>query len=187
MTDPGLSGRLRQRSRRAGLMVGVSMALSILICVGVFAAIYAGLTPWLSDIVPIAPAASTQVANTGGGNQPANNPTGGNAQPAIAAAPNPAPTPTPAPDVAPEPEPTAEPDTDDFAPTHQIDNPNGESINLRPEPSTSNEAIRALSIGTPLQFLDEESPSADGLWMLFATAEGEEGWVREIDTATFAP
>ena len=52
MTDPGLNNRLRQRSRRAGLMVGVTMALTIFICVGGFAAIYAGLVPFLSDVVP---------------------------------------------------------------------------------------------------------------------------------------
>lgn len=168
-------------------MVGVSMALSIILCVGVFAAIYAGLTPWLSDIVPIAPAAPTQVASSGVEMQPAQNAPGGNAPPAIAAAPNPAPTPTPAPAPEPEPEPTAPPEADGFAPTHQINVANGESINLRPEPSTDNQAIRALSPGTPIEALGEEAPSDQGLWLLFVTEQGEEGWIREIDTEPFAP
>lgn len=165
-------------------MVGISMALSIAICVGVFAAIYAGLTPWLNDLVPIDPPPATQVAST---NQqaapPASN--GGNNQPAIAPVNQPDPTPTPEP-VAEDPEPTPTPEGDDFDATHQI-RAAGESINLRPEPSTNNNPIRALSPATPLQFLGEESPSDDGTWMLFVTEEGEEGWVREIDTEAYVP
>lgn len=183
MTDPGLSARLRQRSRRAGLMVGVSMALAIAICVGVFTAIYAGLTPWLSDIVPIAPAASTQVANNDARSAPASS--GGTEQPAIAPVEEAAPTPTPAPEA--EPTTPPEPEADAFEPTHQINVPNGQSINLRPEPSTNNSAIRALAPGTPLQYLDEESQGTDDVWMRFATEEGEEGWVREIDTEPYVP
>ncbi len=181
MTDPGLSDRLRQRSRRAGLMVGVSMALAIVLCVGVFAAIYAGLSPWITDFVPIAAPPSTQVAAGGG-------PSG-----AQVAAPTTAPvvevtaepTPTPAEEEE-QPAPTATTEADEFEPTHQINEP-GDSINLRPEPSTNNTPIRALSPATPLMFLGEESPSDDGTWMLFRTEDGEEGWVREIDTEPYEP
>ena len=185
MTDPGLSDRLRQRSRRAGLMVGVSMALAIAICVGVFAGIYASLTPWLSDIVPIAPAASTQVASNSAPVAPAND---DNEQPAIQPAEEPQPEPTPAPEPTspPDPEPTPTPEADGFEPTHQIVAA-GQSINLRPEPSTNNTPIRALSPATPLQFLDEETPSNEGTWLRFATEQGEEGWVREIDTEPYQP
>jgi hypothetical protein len=183
MTDPGLSDRLRQRSRRAGLMVGVSMALAIAICVGVFAAIYAGLTPWLSDLVPIAPAASTQIASSNGQAPPPNTNDNGQNQPAIqpAAQPDPTPTPPPAED------PTPPPEVDGFEPTHQVSSASGESINLRPDPSTNLEPIRALSPETPLQFLDDESPSDEGTWLLFRTEQGEEGWIREIDTAPYQP
>lgn len=165
-------------------MVGVSMALAIAICVGVFAGIYASLTPWLSDIVPIAPAASTQVASNSAPVAPAND---DNDQPAIEPAEQPEPTPPPEPEPTPPPEPTPTPEADGFEPTHQINVPNGETINLRPEPSTNNSAIRALAPGTPLQFLEQESPSPDGNWMLFATEQGEEGWVREIDTEPYQP
>ncbi len=185
MTDPGLSTRLRQRSRRAGLMVGISMALSIAICVGVFAAIYAGLTPWLNDLVPIDPPAVTQVASTD--QQAAPPASNGDAnQPAIAPVVQAEPTPTPEPVAETEVEPTPTPEGDAFEPTHQI-RAAGESINLRPEPSTNNNPIRALSPATPLQYLGEESPSDDGTWMLFVTEEGEEGWVRDIDTETYEP
>jgi hypothetical protein len=183
MTDPGLSDRLRQRSRRAGLMVGVSMALAIAICVGVFAGIYAGLTPWLSDLVPIAPAASTQVASN---NAPAAPEPQSNDQPAIAPPDQAEPTPTPEPPSEPAPEPTSAPEPDGFEPTHQIV-ASGQSINLRPEPSTNNNPIRALSPATPLEFLDDESPSDEGTWLLFLTEQGEEGWVREIDTEPYQP
>lgn len=164
-------------------MVGISMALSIAICVGVFAAIYAGLTPWLSDLVPIDPPPATQVAST---NQQSAAPQANNDtnQPAIAPVNQPDPTPTPEP--APEAEPTPTPEGDGFEPTHQI-RAAGESINLRPEPSTDNNPIRALSPATALQFLGEETPSNDGTWMLFVTEEGEEGWVRDIDTETYVP
>lgn len=165
-------------------MVGVSMALAIAICVGGFTAIYAGLTPWLSDIVPIAPAASTQTVSNNQQSAPVSE---SNAeQPAIAPVEEAAPTSTPAPAEETEPTATAAPAEDEFEPTHQI-RAAGESINLRPEPSTNNTPIRALSPATPLQFLDEESPSNDGVWMRFATAEGEEGWVREIDTEPYVP
>ena len=58
MTDPGLSNRLRQHSRRAGAMIGLSMAATIAICVGGFALTYGALTPLLAGIVPIEPAAT---------------------------------------------------------------------------------------------------------------------------------
>ena len=182
MTDPGLNDRLRQRSRRAGLMVGVSMALAIAICLGVFTAIYAGLTPWLSDVVPIAAPRATQItaADAGQTSARAEVPT---VAPVVEVAA--APTATPAP-TSPPAEPTPTTAADDFEPTHQI-NDTGQSINLRPEPSTNNNPIRALSPATPLMFLDEESPSPDGTWLRFRTEEGEEGWVREIDTEPYQP
>jgi hypothetical protein len=47
----------------------------------------------------------------------------------------------------------------------------------------------ALSPATPLQFLGEEEPTTnpgDGeRWMRFRTEDGQEGWVREIDTGPY--
>lgn len=177
MTDPGLSNRLRQRSRRAGLMVGISMALTIIICVGGAIVIYAGLVPYLSDIVPVEGREPTRVpAPTRDSAQVLPTPT---SAPTIAA-----PTPTPAPEAGP----TATQTT--FQPTHQIGA--AQSVNLRPEPSTNNSPIRALAPETPLQYLNEDAPTdnpaQDGRrWMRFRTEQGEEGWVREIDTESYRP
>ncbi|MDP9368581.1 MAG: hypothetical protein M3Q03_09960, partial [Chloroflexota bacterium] len=72
MTDPGLTNRLRQHSRRAGIMVGLSMALTIAICVGGFTTIYARLAPFTSDFVaantpvPTERPRSTQIPATSG-------------------------------------------------------------------------------------------------------------------------
>ncbi len=183
MTDPGLNNRLRQRSRRAGLMVGVTMALTIVICVGGFAAIYAGLVPFLSDVVPAErtraqPPATRIVAQDTRQQQPTVTP-----QP-IAPAPEVA---GPTAGTEPEPEPTATEEV--FQPTHQVQAQ--EFVNLRPEPSRERPAIVSLAPGTPLQYLDEDAPTQDPndapRWMKFRTEDGQEGWIREIDTVTYRP
>src|SRR4051812_20269041 len=61
MTDSGLSTRLRQQSRRAGLMVGITMVLAIAICIFGAAGLFAWLSRPFSDLIPIvAPAAQIQ-------------------------------------------------------------------------------------------------------------------------------
>src|SRR5690349_24988532 len=74
MTDSGLSSRLRQQSRRAGLMVGITMALAIAICVFGAAGVFAWLSRPFSDLIPmVAPAAQAPPqapANEGGGQPP---------------------------------------------------------------------------------------------------------------------
>lgn len=195
MTDPGLTDRLRQKSRRAGLAVGLSMALTIAICIGGATVIYAALVEPLSQFIPI-PAAQ-QIAP-----QPSNGASGGlsdipavdappepaGANQAVAAAPTEAPAePTPSP--APDPSPTAT--SEAFEPSHQIRG--DQAVNLRTEPSRSDSGvIRALQPSTPLQFMGDEAPTEnpveDGdVWMLFRTNDGEEGWVREIDVSTYTP
>lgn len=78
---------------------------------------------------------------------------------------------------------------DEFEPTHQI--AAAGPVNLRPEPSVNNTPIIALPPATALQYLDEEAPTedtADGSrWMRFRTEDGQEGWVREIDTGPYQP
>ena len=51
MTNPGLDNRLRQHSRRAGIIIGLSMALTIAMCIGGFAVIYAKIDPFTRDFV----------------------------------------------------------------------------------------------------------------------------------------
>jgi len=161
-------------------MIGLTMGLTIAVCAGSFAVIYAALDPLTSDFVtrgntsqletPTQPAAAQA---TQGPTQPAQN------QPQ-----QPAPTATSAPTTAP-----ASPPAGDFAPDYQIA---FTAINLRSVPSATqgqDTVVLTLPPGTPLQYLNEDDPSADASpserWMRFRTEEGEKGWVREIDVETY--
>lgn len=185
MTDPGLSNRLRQHSRRSGLVVGLSMAGAIAILVGVFVAIYAISLPFVSDFVPLQAAERTPTpppaiiaqAETIQGVAPA--PT--SVLNAITPRQNQA-------AVAPEATRPAEATetAEAFEPTHQIKNETGESIYLRRTASIAEAPIRSLAPETPLLYLGEETETPDnGTWMRFRTAENEEGWVREVDAEPF--
>lgn len=184
MTDPGLNRRLRQRSRRAGLMIGLSMALTIAVCVGSFSLIYASLDSFIGDFV--SRDAPTAVVST----QPP-------AQVAAAA-------PTQAPDVAqstapPAAQPTAPPPPTAAPATQTAFTPDFQSgdysLNLRSKASAEGgpaTVVTVLPPASPLQYLNEEQPTAnpdeDGRrWMRFRTEDGQEGWLREIDTAPYQP
>jgi hypothetical protein len=181
MTDSGLSTRLRQQHRRAGLMVGVTMGIVIAICIFGAAVVFAALSRPFSDLIPMAgPVTPVETPAP-----PANN--NSRETPVIAAQ---EPTAAPAePTTAPSTDATETPETEDFEPTHQIGA--AQSVNFRAGPSTSDAIIQALSPATPLQYLDEDAPTSspgDGdRWMRFRTEDGQEGWVREIDTTTYQP
>ena len=170
MTDPGLTTRLRQRSRRAGLAVGLSMAFTIAVCIGSFVWLYAKVDPYTSDFVGAeaeAPqqgerATSTQMQESRGSGEASNSD-----------------DPTAAPsEQTPTPEPTMTPTPDVFVATH-LSNPELR-VNLRPEPSVDTEPVAVLDAGTPLQFLGEQQTGADGyLWYRFRTEDGLVGWLRE--------
>ncbi len=180
MTDSGLSSRLRQQSRRAGLMVGITMVLAIGICIFGAAGLYAALSRPFSDLVPnVAPAAPLIAATEPVNTEPEPDPT---TAPIIETEPAAAPTES----AAAEPTVAA---ADEFAPTHQIGA--GTSVNFRAGPSTEDAIIIALSPATALQYLDEDEPTtnpSDGdRWMRFRTESGDEGWIREIDTEPYQP
>lgn len=194
MTDPGLNQRLRQRSRRSGLMIGFSMLLTLMVCVGAFTMIYARLEPVVADFV-----------GRGGIELPTPIPT---TEPVAEA-----PAPTAPPEESNEEEPATdenaadaetggdnqieetEPNSGEFVPDFQVD-ANG-PVNLRPGPGVaSGDAIVAVPDQTPLLFLDEEQetedPGRDGMdagqvWMMFRTEDGQEGWIREIDVSEYVP
>jgi hypothetical protein len=190
MQDPGLNHRLQQRSRRSGFMIGLTMALTLAVCVASFTFIFAQLEPVVGDFVSdgeteapattapeVAEAAPTGEANTDAPAQEAPVPT---AEPTAGTDPTPEPTPAP----------------DEFTPDYQIDSP--APVNLRAGPSVNNsgEPIVAVPIDAPLMYLDEsrptEDPSGDGLgdgqvWMKFRTEDGDEGWIREIDVTEYTP
>lgn len=180
MTDSGLSARLRQQSRRAGLMVGITMALAIAICVFGAAGVFAWLSRPFSDLIPVvAPAAQVTPA-------PESPVQEGSSAPQQAA---------PAIEIQAEPTsvltaPATAPATEAFTPTYQISS-SGESVNFRAGPSTADGIISALPPATPLQYLNEDAPTqnpSDGdRWMKFRIQNGAEGWVREIDTEQYQP
>jgi hypothetical protein len=162
-------------------MVGVTMVLAIAICIFGAAGLYAALSRPFSDLVPIvAPAAPAQGADIPSGEEnvetPAIEPTAAS-QPIAQA--------TEAPDASP----TETSNTSEFEPDYQIGA--GQSVNFRSGPSTEDSIIVALPPATPLEYLNEDEPTAnpnDGdRWMRFRTESGEEGWIREIDTEPYQP
>src|SRR4051794_22362802 len=93
MTDSGLSTRLRQQSRRAGLMVGISMVLTIAICIFGAAGLFAWLSRPFSDLIPIsAPAAQAPVVQPTTSAPPPTAVPNANLQPTVAASNGSAPT-----------------------------------------------------------------------------------------------
>ncbi|HET8524282.1 MAG TPA: SH3 domain-containing protein [Thermomicrobiales bacterium] len=185
MTDTGLTNRLRQHSHRAGIMVGLSMALAIAIFLGGFVWIYAQVDPYLRDFTGVA---ATQTA------QPTPRPT--QAAPAVDATEAPADqggggsaeTPAPESTSTPQPQPTGTPNA--FKPDYQSNS--NVQINFRAGPSTDTEVLLVLTPAQPLQYLNEDQPSdnpeVDGpRWMKFRTEDGTEGWIRSIDAEPYQP
>ncbi|CAA9559908.1 MAG: hypothetical protein AVDCRST_MAG43-1869 [uncultured Thermomicrobiales bacterium] len=191
MTHSGLNHRLRQRSRRAGAMIGVSMALTIALCLAGFSVIYASLDDVLGDFVSREQAAAnvepppddTQVAAQ---------------EPVATQAPAEQVQPTAAPTVAPEPtapptEPPATPPDTAFTPDYQTSSNN--TLNLRSGPSSEGGDATVVAVmppASPLQYLNEDAPTdnpaQDGnRWMRFVTEDGDEGWIREIDVEPYQP
>ena len=191
MSDPGLTHRLRQRSRRAGLMIGISMVLTIALCAVGFTVIYTALEGFTSDFVSRTEVVPTEPEIIAEGNPDDTSP-----PPAESLAQNqdnsaddqnnaepdePEPTPILVEDDEPE-----EPSEGDFDPDYQLQ---GVTVNLRSGPSTSTSIVTALPPSTPLEYLNEDAPTdspADGdRWMMFETEDGLEGWIREIDVTDY--
>lgn len=193
---PGLEHRLSSRSRRSGLVIGVSIMTAIGILVGGFTLIFAVLDPLVSDFVsPLAQptqvvAGEALAARTASGDS-----AGGSAvptaepEPTVAAAPTEPPT-------APTPTPTAEatPPEDAFTPDYRVSAQ--QRINFRAGPGVNSSAIAGIEPGTELQSLDEsretQNPAADrlspgGEWLRFRLEDGREGWIREVDVAPTDP
>jgi len=190
MTNPGLNQRLRQRSRRAGFMIGISMALTIGVCVAGFSFIYAALDDTVGDfvardvpapVIPTQPPTEPAVAQSEApeGNEPPPD------EPEEAVV-------EPAGETTAEAEPTEEPDA--FQPDYQSSD--SARLNFREEPSTSrgpDSVIQTLDEGTLLQSTGEtqasDNPERDGEegWLLFQLEDGTEGWLRAIDVEEYEP
>ncbi len=187
MSDPGLTHRLRQRSRRAGIMIGVSMVLTIALCAAGFTIIYSALDGFTTDFISKTepePTVVAQAPEQGGDNAvvtPTAAASGGTGQ---QQAQQTDPTPTPKPTQAP----TSAPDENAFTPDYQV---GPVTVNLRSGPSTADSIVNGLPPATPLQYLDEDAPTDDPedgeRWMRFMTEDGLEGWIREIDVTEYEP
>ena len=193
MSDPGLSHRLSQRSRRAGLMIGVSMVLTIAFCAVAFTVLYTALDGLTTDFVSSSdesPTTEQQAAVDLDLDLEPTQQSSQEEQPADTSAPNDQesiPTPTSEPEI--EQAEDAEDEVDGFNPDFQLRN--SASINLREGPSTSTSIVDTLPPSTPLEYLNEDAPATapgDGdRWMMFRTEDGLEGWVREIDVTDYVP
>lgn len=199
MTDPGLNSRLNQRSRRSGLMVGITMALTLMVCVGAFTAIFTQLEPLVADFVgqDAEPTSEPVVAVAQPTEPPPNDGTNPNDPGTPAPEETAEPEATEEPTTSPAEEPTAPatPDDEEFVPDYQLDATG--PVNLRAGPSVNNaDVVIAIPVDAPLMFLDQtavtEDPAGDllnegGIWMRFRTEDGEEGWLREVDVTEYEP
>ena len=179
MTDTGLSNRLRQHSRRSGIVIGLSMAITIALCIGTSAWIFGQAEPYVADFTGfdeepeptevVAEAPSDEADQPEENSQESQSPPENEDEPA-----NPDQQPTVAP------APTATEST--FNATH-LSNPDF-TVNLRPGPSVgSGEPITTVPPNTPLQALGDQGQDEDGLiWLLVQTEDGTEGWIRDVDT-----
>lgn len=192
MTDPGLNQRLRQRSRRSGLMIGFSMLLTLVVCVGAFTMIYARLEPVVADFVGrgdiVLPTPLPTTEPVAQAPAPTPEPADSGEAPAAAAE-------TPAPTAGGDNQIDQIDSPEGFTPDYQIFNDG--PVNLRPGPGVaSGDALVALPNASPLMFLEEEQETADPerdqmevgqVWMKFRTEDGVEGWIRELDVDVYEP
>lgn len=145
------------------MLVGISMALTIIVCLFAFIWIYAKIGPLLSDFIPNQPeATATPSAQTSASESAAPAATGGESTAPAASESQP-----PASQAA------------EWSPTHRI--ADGEDINFRAEATSSSNAIGVLAPGTHLKSLGEEQQAEGAAWILFQTENGAQGWVRKID------
>lgn len=187
MSDPGLTHRLRQRSRRAGIMIGVSMVLTIALCAVGFTILYTALDGFTTDFISrteTQPTVVAQAPEQGGGNAEVTPTAGASGAADQQQAQQTDPTPTPEPTQAP----TEAPAESAFTPDYQV---GPVTVNLRSGPSTSDSIVNGLPPATPLQYLNEDAPTDDPedgeRWLRFQTEDGLEGWIREIDVTEYVP
>jgi hypothetical protein len=186
------------------MMIGVSMAAAIIICIAAFIWLYVQIGPLLSDFIPQEQAGEEQPATLGMlGADPTADTTAADDFSLAEIPPEPLGTPeatateddtadadTNAGDAATDDEVTLDDDDvaldeDVWKPTHQLHD--GPNVNFRSGPNTISEPHGSLAPGTPLRFLDEEEPAGGVVWMAFEIEDGTEGWIRDIDVMEIDP
>ncbi len=168
------------------MMIGVSMAAAMIICIAAFIWLYVQVGPVLSDFIPQETAEEEPETIGIAGTQPT--PAPGTDDFSLAEIP---PEPLGTPEADDEIDDADADDTDDavddsddandgeFTATHQLrDGPN---VNFRSGPNTMSEPHGSLQPGTPLMFLNEEEPASGVVWMSFEIEDGTQGWIRDVD------
>ncbi len=167
-------------------MVGLTMALTIAICIVGFIWAFVQLEPYVSDFVHRDPATTQsrppeRVTEAAGGSSNGDN----NQAQSEDQRTEESPTPTP------KPKPTQT--STAFRPDYQLtaEGP----VNLREGPGVNTNVITTLTSAQALQYLGDEQetqdPGSDGLdpgqhWMKFRTEDGLVGYVREIDVEPYS-
>jgi len=173
-------------------MVGLSMAVTIAVCIGSFVWIYAQVEPFTRDFVD---AATVRPTTVGQATEAEVEPT--ESQPADVETPEPTQAEAQTPQSnsivieqtnEDQPEPTPTP-TNEFKPTHVVSSE--VTINFRQGPGVNTgEPVTTLAPGTEIQYLGDsaasQDPNADGdtEWLHFKTEDGQEGWIRRIDVTS---
>jgi Bacterial SH3 domain len=171
MVEPGLTSRLRQHSRKSGMLVGLSMAIAIGICIVAFIWIYVRVGPFFSDFIPANSNDVTPVSSLLTGT-----PTDSGSPIAGVVLTSPSPSTTPSVSASP---------TSVWQATHKI--VAGETVNFRAGPSTVSDIVDVLPPGTELQFVGQQQETSGVTWMRFESNDGTEGWVRSVDVEPIVP
>ncbi len=154
------------------MLVGLSMAVAIGICIIGFIWIYVRVGPIFSDFIPAKSLAITPVTSLLGD---AATPGSGTPVAGIALT---SPTPTRLPTVVASP-------TAVWEATHKIIA--GETVNFRAGPSTVSDIVDVLQPGTELKFVGQQQKTSGVTWMQFQLNDGTEGWVRTVDVDPIVP
>lgn len=169
------------------MMIGVSMAAAMIVCVSAFIWFYVQIGPLLSDFIPEETAEEPETIGIAG-SQPTRDPSTSDGLSLAEIPPEPLSTPGPDDDDDAEDSPEeeeVEPEEDEWTPTHQLrDGPN---VNFRSGPNTISEPHGSLAPGTPLLFLGDEEPAGGVVWMSFEIEDGTQGWIRDVDIIEIEP
>jgi cytoskeletal protein RodZ len=170
-------------------MVGLTMALTIALCIVGFIWVFIQLEPYVSDFVHRDPSSAQeqQAPQDSNESQAQAEPT---VEPTEEESVEPPPE-RPEPTNTPKPEPTAT--SDAFTPDYQLTS--AESVNLRSGPGVSFESLTTVTPEAALQYLGESEETQDPVndlmepgqeWMKFRTEDGLEGWIREFDVEPYS-
>jgi hypothetical protein len=166
------------------MMIGVSMAAAMIICIAAFIWLYIQVGPLLSDFIPQETAEEPETIGIGTFGQSTQDSRAVDDFSLAEIPPEPLATPADddeeADDVASDDDADDAVDDDDeveeeeaWEPTHQLrDGPN---VNFRSGPNTISEPHGSLAPGTPLLFLGDEEPASGAVWMSFEVEDGTQG------------